>query len=247
MNLILKVVLIANDALNLRWKRQVDGLAKITGGLYLIYDFFRDATYIGNLLVLGILVGTLLVYLTGRRRWSAGHTWLLCLAMLATNEYLVWTGHTRFRRLRAILMLLFMKFISLTTYLDRESKEQKAGFLDCLTYVLHPQCLPLGGWNPVNFSPLHSGQFTIVRNFLAYFQPFVLSLLFLLASNCAVSYLMSLIEYSLLPFIYFNMPPLVYSASKGLLNAYFVALQFRCSHYFISYTMQYTHYLWDYK
>ena len=246
-NLTLKVILIVNDALNPRYRRQVDGLVKIAGGLYLIYDFFRDATYIGHFLVAGILAGTLLTFLTGRYRLSTGYGWLLCLAMLLVNEYLVWTGHTRFRRLRAIIMLLFMKFISLASYLTLESKEMKTDLLDCLTYVLHPQCLPLGGWNPVNFRPVNSSQFTIVRNFLNYVQPFVLSLFFLLASNCAVSYLMSLIEYALLPFIYFHSPPIVYSAVKGLLNAYFVALQFRCSHYFISYTMQYTHYLWDYK
>lgn len=246
MNISLKVVLIVSDAANLRWKREFDCLVKIGGGLYLIYDFFRDVTYIGHCLVLAILIGNLAVFFAGgRHRLSTA--WLLCAVMLLCNEYLIWTGRTRFQRLRAILMLLFMKFISLAGYLDRESKEGKAGFLHCLTYVLHPQCLPLGGWNPVNFNPVNTNQFTIVQNFLKYFKPFALSLLFLLASNCAVSYLMSLIEHLLLPFIYFNSPPVVYSAAKGLLNAYFVALQFRCSHYFISYTMQYTHYLWDYK
>lgn len=245
-NISLKVILIVNDSLNLKWKSHFDCLIKLSGGLYLIYDFFRDAIYIGHLLIIGILIGTLLTFQTARHRYSSNYVWSFCLFILLSNECLILLSDKRFRRLRAIVMLLFMKFISLINHLEElESKEKRTSFLDCLTYVLHPQSLPLGGWNSV--SSTGTKQITIIQNFLNYFQPIVLSLLFLLCSNCIISYLMSLIETSILPFIYFNSPSTFYFAFKGLLNAYFVALQFRCSHYFISYTMQYVHYLWDYE
>lgn len=246
-NISLKVILIVNDALDLKWKNQIESLIKALGGLYLIYDFFRDATYIGNLLSLAVFVGTFLTYLTGRHRLSSNYVWLFTLFLLLNNELLILFSDRRFRRLRAIMMLLLMKFISLINHIEQlESKEKSTSFLDCLSYILHPQSLPLGGWNPV----IRLGvvkQSNIIQNFLNYFRPFALSLFFLLSSNCIISYLMSLIEHSVLPLIYFNSPTTFYFAFKGLLNAYFVALQFRCSHYFISYTMQYIHYLWHHE
>ena len=244
-NISLKVILIVNDALSLRIRKEIECSIKILGGLYLIYDFFRDTILIGNYLVLAILFGTLLTFLTDKyhSRSTAKCVWIFCLFVLFSNELLILNGHLRFRRLRAIVMLLFMKFISLFNFLQRD-KEKKISFLDCLTYILHPQCLPLGGWNPI-YLPNH--HFNLISNFWNYLKPFLLSLFFLLCSNCLISYLMSLIENLLLPFIFFNAPSSFYFAFKGLLNAYFVALQFRCSHYFISYTMQYIHYLWDFK
>lgn len=245
-NFSLKAILIVNDAFNSKWKSQFDCLIKLLGGIYLIYDFFKDTAHIGNLIVFGILMGTLLIYLSNKFKISSVFIWTFCLLMIAGNELTIFLIDKRFRRLRAIVMLLFMKFISLINQLEQlESKDKKISFLECLTYILHPQSLPLGGWN--SFYPNSSKQITIVRNFMKYFQPFVLSLFFLLSSNCLISYLMSLIENSILPIIYFNTPSTFYFAIKGLLNAYFVALQFRCSHYFISYTMQYIHYLWDHE
>lgn len=159
--------------------------------------------------------------------------WIMCLSALLLNEATVYI-HPHHTRIRTHLMLLTMKFVSWSP--DGQSE---SGFLSCLAYALHPASLVLGSWHPVIPGTPLRGRYVKSVSCLTY------AMLTLLASNCFIQFLVTEFIEPLISFNLYNfLPENGAVALHKLLISYFVALQFRSSHYFICFVTEASFSFW---
>lgn len=164
--------------------------------------------------------------------------WILCLTVLVVNELSSFRYQEQ-TRIRTHLMLFTMKLVSWSDQCE-EKKMDRRGFLSCLSYVLHPASVVLGSWHPmIANGRLGSGRYFKSLVYLSY------AILFLLSSNCFIQFLVTeFVE----PHISFNLyeliPEAAATALHQLLISYFVALQFRTSHYFICFLTEASFCFW---
>lgn len=272
-NLTLKCLLLINRAFDQRFSHLFEQMLLITGGLFTICYYFREYSEWLSITITLILVGYLIAYLMQRR--ISHLLWIHSSLLIVINELAVFYVNSGFTRFRPLAMMLFMKSVSLRQRFLSDTKAQlPLSFNRCmqhLGYLLHPQCLPLGGWNPIPLdekdsdtkkceskksNALNRNQlneliteqtFTIDQTLSIFLIPIIKGIIFLVGSNCIIHVAMRMLEAHILPFLYYSTTPTLFAVIKGFLNAYCVALQFRCSHYFISFTMQVLHAMWDYK
>ena len=178
--------------------------------------------------------------------------WYICGLIILINE--IFSFHKlNFMRIRMHLMLLLMKMVS---FEDEVSvKKQKKPdqpknsninlLLDLLCNLFHPSSILLNSWHPrktilVNLSG-HS-----LRSLLSMIKSLAISLIFLLLSSCFIHvFIEDYVNGFLGIAIYSLIPSTAANILHKLLWAHCIALQFRCSHYFICYLTEASFKLWQ--
>jgi hypothetical protein len=279
-NLALKVILLVNQAIRGRSVKLREHLLIVTGSVAILLFYFREQVWEATLGITLVAIAFIVCFVLHSR---CNHLWWMFVGLLiAFNElHIFWMSkiHLRFRPL---LMLVFMKQLTIRQELLKITAVGRLldfeSFAACFAYLFHPQCLPLGGWNPIcqsdaatatsslqtetdQISEKHNRKRPKVKaeatnevnvqttcDFVNIFLfPIVKGCCFLVGSNCIVHVLMLFIEAHVLPLLFHLIGSTLFAIVKGFLNAYFVALQFRFSHYFICFIMQSLHAIWGSK
>ena len=155
--------------------------------------------------------------------------WLLCLLVLLSNEAVVFLASPSLHhsRIRTHLMLITMKQVSWVQLKSEESDSpMDTSFWSCLAYVCHPMSCVLGSWHPAS-SVRKRGRYIKAFVFLNY------ALICLVASNCLVQFLATQFMEPVVFHLFDFLPEEAVDMLHKLCISYFLALQFRTSHYFI--------------
>lgn len=265
-------MLLLNQAIDGRGVKFREHFLVVVGSVMILMYYFREQLLQASTGMFLVAITFIVCFLAHRR---FNHLWWICAAaLIGINESYIALHPSAQLRFRPLLMLVFMKQLTIRNKLLKLCKNHPSHldfklFMITFAYLFHPQCVPLGGWNPISTSETNlfdtngtkkqnttneNGKEsdkvnvqTIFDFFYTYLSPIVKGCLFLIGSNCIVHVIMLLIEAKILPSLYQICGPYLFAIIKGFLNAYFVALQFRFSHYFICFTMQTLHAIWDYK
>ena len=177
------------------------------------------------------------------------YIWIYCGSLIIMNEAASFK-YLKLMRLRQHLMLLLMKLVSISSVnLPKKNDgdhwgEPRQIFLETLGYLLHPASVLLGSWHPM-FPKSHeksrSGYFKIASSLM-------FSFVFQLLSNCVIQWVVvEYVEKLVLFNLYDILPNSGAMALHKLIISYFVALQFRTSHYFICFLTESTFLFWNHS
>lgn len=195
-------------------------------GLASVAWHLRD--HVSHLVV--VMVHAFAISMLACRVTQKRFVWIASLSSLLLNEAVIYV-HPHHVRIRTHLMLLTMKFVSW-------SPADGNGIMPCLSYALHPMSLVLGSWHPP-ITGHASGRYMKSVSCL------LCGIVALLASNCMIQFLVTEFVEPLISFkLYTFLPESVAAALHKFLISYFVALQFRSSHYFICFTTEASFSFW---
>ena len=215
-NITLRILLAATR------NRQLAHLTTISIGLASVAWQLRDHLSLVLILVVHSFAVSLL---TSRVTRKQQFVWITCLSALLLNEGVAFV-RPHHVRIRTHLMLLTMKFVSWSS-----EDQSDSGFWSCLSYALHPVSLVLGSWHP----PIRPARGRYMKSLTC----LTYGMIALLASNCFIQFLVTEFIEPLISFNLYNfLPESVAVALHKLLVSYFVALQFRSSHYFICFVTE---------
>ena len=191
----------------------------------------RDEVTLLLIVCIHSVIGSALVVFIRRKTF----VWIYALSVLILNETICFYA-SKHMRIRTHVMLLLMKFVSWKDLSDDVNRFRQ--LVSCLSYASHPASVCLGSWHhPITSQS--TGQYS--KSLICV----VKASLLLVASNCLIQYFVT--EYAE-PLISFNLydliPETVATILHKLLICYFVALQFRCSHYFICYMTEASFLFW---
>lgn len=199
-------------------------------GAATVFWQLRDHSFLLLILSIHSLVTTILATTFIARK---SLIWTICLTVLLLNEITSFRDpvHTR---IRTHLMLLTMKFVSWSDQEVEESRTERRGFVSCLSYIMHPASVVCGSWHPVILPDRRTpGRYLKSLVYLSY------AVLLLLSSNCFIQFVVTEAVEPLISFkLYDFLPETMATALHQLLISYFVALQFRTSHYFICFVTE---------
>lgn len=222
-------------------------------GVLLLLLHFRNNLELFLLLMAATAMGIIIFVSNRSLNHLNRYIWIYCGALIILNEVASYRYHLNFMRLRQHLMLLLMKLVSICPVgSDKKHDDppvesddgirRKKIYLETTAYVFHPGSVLLGSWHPV-FPKTHQNY--TIRN-LKIVSSLAFSFVFQLLSNCliqwvVVEYIERLIAFNL----YYVLPETLAVAIHKVLIAYFVALQFRTSHYFICFLTQSSFLFWN--
>ncbi|XP_053202973.1 protein-serine O-palmitoleoyltransferase porcupine-like [Panonychus citri] len=244
-NLSLKIVLkMVNWMFTSTRKEIVGRYCILLAGLILIFNNFLDNLHLAFLFLLYCVIGVSLLSL--RRSLTNNSLWLFIVVTISLNELTYYFGYGNGIRLRIHLMCSSMKLIALKSVLkviviDKEKSLPNFPFL--ITYLIHPQSLPIGGYFPPNLEKTID-QYSKIDSLKQTILPFIQSLIFLAFSNCFMLILMSAGEIVIVDILTTILPSALCQLIGKLFIAYCTALQFRTSHYFICHLIQFNHAFW---
>lgn len=217
----------------------------ITGIVTLLYHFRLNPHLF--LFILIAYISTSFIFINASIKYPRlSSPWYLCGFTIFLNE--VFALNKGEYRIRMYMMLLLMRMVS---YEDHHSGEvskvlskkelKKQGpshlnLLDILTYLFHPSTLLLNVWHPYTRPKLISLESHSIISLLKILGWLLLSLIFLLLSMCLITVLKEdYVDRVVANFLYYNVQSDVAMGLFTLISAYLIALEFRCSHYFICY------------
>ncbi|KAI1289222.1 Protein-serine O-palmitoleoyltransferase porcupine [Halotydeus destructor] len=221
-------LIVANSVLRifvaLTTSRSARRVAEIAAGVSLVFYHFREDTNLALTLIVMATIGSTLAM--SSKRFCI---WIYCAAIIAINELLISCEYTQFARLRSQVMLLFMKLISSDEIFNLSKKSEEVlkpnTFMELSAYIFHPSSVILGAWHHPFRSyrnlPSIKCLFSLIQ--FAIFLTFATCLLDVGASVLMNDYL--------IPVASTYLPVACVSLIIHLSTAYFVALQFRLSHY----------------
>lgn len=218
-------------------------ISTVACGMALLFYFLRDHLMLGYMFVLFSVSGSFLSIFTIQKKTNT-LIWAYCFSVLIINEVLlIYYPDGDSIKLRPLLMGSVMKLVSVINFFDIKDHIQdfRSLFLSVLSFILHPSSLLLGTWHPPFQSSL---SFPLLKTFSALF----FSLTSLVLSTCVLQFYFIDHVYHWLPNSIRNwLPDGIAIILDKLLDSYFVAVQFRTSHYFICYLTQTTFSLWNHK
>jgi porcupine-like protein len=202
------------------------GSMTVVGLLLLCFHFRGSLEVLFSLLLFSILC-VILFSFDNRTAvtWTAG---LLCLGV---NEYAInILNYRTLMRGRMQLMMTIMKLVSVSGSPLSLSK------VTC--YLLHPASVVQGVWFPITLvfdDKKNHRPFTLPGKYFKGLKQMTSSLLFLVSSNCTIEFLVKSYLEPLIAFNFYNFLPESIATFLHLVFVYyFVALQFRFSHYFMA-------------
>lgn len=173
--------------------------------------------------------------------------WYYCGLIIFFNE-LYTLQEQRGTRIRMHLMILLMKIVSYEDACLKESSSKRVpsktintrsdhhNLLDLLTYLFNPSSILLNSWHvyeKFQSKPLTSHS---IKSLLHIVCSLIKSLTFLIISMCLIPVVIEdYVDRIIATALFSSLPSSVAIALYKLLIAYLMALQFRCSHYFICY------------
>lgn len=243
-------------------------------GLALLYHHFsisgdvHDRMFVSFVSVC-LLIPLVLVPLQALAYHRVGVLWVACFMIISANEaFIHWaTVETKYIKLRIILMLVVMKSISYYYEVQQTDLVMRAGpsvsfrwctlIVDFAAYLLHPATLLFGAWHPPKKIPTVFSETKPSSKLVKIFSWVVnllwislLTVLFLLISNCFISfYLNQLLMSWLYSWLHNWVTPsfdLFVTPTLSVLQAYFTTIEFHYSHYFICYAAQIMFLFWDF-
>ena len=178
--------------------------------------------------------------------------WIICGVIILANEVYSFRK-LNLMRIRMHLMLLLMKMVSFKDEFDakkhKDPSKSKVGvfneILDLLSYLFHPSSILLNSWHPRKIAPVNLTGHSI-SSLMNVLCSVIISLTFLLLSSCFIHvFIEDYVNGFLGVAIYSLVPTTAASILHKLLLAHCIALQFRCSHYFICYLTEASFKLWQ--
>ncbi|XP_015785704.1 protein-serine O-palmitoleoyltransferase porcupine [Tetranychus urticae] len=243
-NLGLKVTLqIVTRLCDKERKEVISRVVILLGGLFLIFHHF-DSIYLSVLFLIYSVLGISL--LNFRKNLVNNSLWIYVFIAIVSNELLYQFGSEKNIRLRIHLMSASMKLLSLrallkTIVIDQDKSVPHFNLL--ITYLIHPQSLPLGGYFPPNLhlTADHYASFSFLKqSILSFIQAFI----FLALSDCLILMVINSGENLIVDVFTQYLPESVCQMIGKLFVTYCTALQFRLSHYFVCFLIQSAHNFW---
>lgn len=202
------------------------GISAIVGLLLLAFHF-RESLEVLLTILIYFSGGVFLVYFKS----SPSVTWTFSVFCLTVNEYLINVrNYGTLIRGRMQLMMMVMKLVSISgSYIP---------VWKVMSYLLHPVSLVQGVWFPISLifdEKKNHKPFIFPCKCLKAISQLTLSLVFLISSNCTIEFVVKSYLEPLIAFNFYNVFPESMATFLHLIFVYyFVALQFRLSHYFMA-------------
>lgn len=228
-------------------------------GMGLLGYHLRDSFHLFCVFLVVSLLGTACVVFATRHpteKSPLNDVWKFCGFLIVMNEIAQFRLSPIHIKMRPHLMLLLMKLVSICDDIERRESGRrkddqvpppiKADVLSILSYVYHPGSILLGSWHP-GFSYLITGTnwSSSIRTLFQVVANLTFSLVSLSLSNCLIQFVaVNLVEQHFLFPIYDYLPNDIAVIIHKVTIAYFVALQFRTSHYFIAKLTQASFLFW---
>lgn len=221
----------------------INGIFILSGLSLVFYHFGANNLILPVHFILFVMIGLVIVNFLPNNRFL----WIYCLACISLNEMTIKFRNSDHIRLRVFFMSSTMKLLALHAWIKKARDHEKS--LDnniiprMISYLFHPSGLPFCGYSspqlrrsPEDWAKSHS--------LLKSFSAFCKSIMFLGLSDCVLillnDYLLDGIHSILVQYL-----PLEFcNFLDTCLNCYFIALQFRCSHYFVCFLIQSSHQFW---
>ncbi|XP_074601381.1 protein-serine O-palmitoleoyltransferase por [Brevipalpus obovatus] len=216
----------------------------ILSGLSLVfYHFGANNLILPVHFILFVMIGLVIVNFFHNNQIL----WVYCLACISLNEMTIKFLNSDHIRLRVFFMSSTMKLLALHAWIQKTRDHEKS-FHDSIiprmiSFLFHPSGLPFCGYSPprLDKSPEDwaKSQFLLKSLFA-----FCKSILYLGLSDCVLIFLNDYLLDSIHLILIQYFPLELCHFLDTCLNCYFIALQFRCSHYFVCFLIQSSHQFW---